>query len=1505
MKNLDSIAKDLFNKIRGRFPNIILGDDEGNVTNIPSNARYFDFSFLDEKEKKVSVSLDQDNGIVVIVGKNIVGDQPEHIQDKWYNFLKELRVFSKKRLLNFDVRDINKSILNKRDYKFLAATRPGDETMAESKMYGTNKTSYQRIGNARLAIKHTHPINLESTGGRSQKIKAIYVESPEGERFKYPYNHVAGARAMARHVSEGGNAYDDFGKYISGLSNEASKLQKFKKYMNRSSVMAETLSGYMDTVNTRIQEVKKEIIHLQKEGFYKQAIENFTVPVVEDVPEGVSENWIDQLTIKQFNEELKDVFPYIYKLIGEATKVKDLGPEDLDEAELDTDETNEAGGIGGGLSGTKFSKAADYAPAVGAGVRGAVDNFTMGGGKYARAAADYGIKNLGALAGKNDPTTWDKEIGQEREKDIAAQTNYPVAWDIGDKAATVAQVATGVGAGKVLATKAARAAAASAAASAAAKAAAKKAAADSKYKAMGMSNAELTNAMKISKSPELARELQRRIALRKLPNLPVPKPLNLTPQMRTTPTSTLKLTPGMRTTSTREELEIEAAFESMMGQFADHVYKATTDTIDESGLQYYTGVKKHGKEYMKKAAQAGREGASQEELGRLKDKYSKAEKKTKEDIDIEDDDLDEAEKKGLYYYVNKQKKSGTSRPKNHPKAPSTQDWKNAAKTAKEELEIEAAFESMMGQFSDHMCEDCGNPSWRTLSEEKQKGVDGKVCWKGYKRMGTKMKGGKRVDNCVKVSEAAAAPSIDNIQTVMRVAVAQGKRWDSTIKIPGMKWPLDNQAYIRIGQMIQSGKDASSLIQQEIQKIQKLANFIKQNNRDPRNPVHKAVMSLLQEPSILRALEQMVRMLSQSGSASEATTDQFAERIAPAIKDRYRTDKNWTAADNNYNGFIIYVSKDKIANGMHVATAVSAATAREVEGVKTGANKAQKAVELIKQKLDARISSAKKVTADATLDFNVKFMQELSQDLFELGYDEGQAFYAKIDTGPVLVIANLGEFAGLEKLLRSDEKFALTGNRGKADGNVMPSLRITAKKMQATDLVANGRYIIGNPKTDSDGHYVYPLQFDSIVNDKGDLLKFNKPAVTVGANRNESVDEATPNRSSYSGMNDNELVAAYAMHKNQARVSKLSNKKGLEYTHQLAMSEIEAEQKRRGMKSESIVDEVAVSDKTTAGYITVRLGKKLAGDENKKPYLVAYAGHVTEPKELTYDKAIAKASPILNAGQLRTFISRVLNSEKGEPHAAGKPPGVILALQQGEGGTVGIKNSFPFISEVEDWIKSRNQKNIKIELFSKEETIDNKVVIKRPKNTDAGYDPQAVASAEKKRTTYFSIKNPRLMNHLRQTDAKFMREYYRPNIKEFVMGEKEFSQFLKKVNGGEYKATFGDPGIEIDIERSFIESANMKDDATVPNDSTSSPLSKTRKTPIGEFILSYFDRETGRFPKGETAVLTAVQKDYGDQYVKPAVEFIKKVEAMTAKKQVEKIQNSPHPETEMIKHLAGV
>lgn len=329
MKNLNNVAEQLFNEIRGRFPSVEIGDADGNVVNEPQTARFYDFDFETNGKKlgKVSVSLDEEDGIVIMFNKNFIEEQYGSAKSDWYGFLKNIRTFSKKRLLNFEVRDINRTNLTKRDYKFLAANRRGEQTMAESRMYGSAKTSFQKIGNAKLSIKHTGAIQEGSS--RTQKIGAIYIENTDGERFKYPFKHLSGARALAVHVSEGGHPYDDFGKYITGLSEELSNLRKFKQYMARSSVMAESLSEHMDTVNERVALVKKEIQNLQKPSYYTNAFENFVPIENEEVPEDIAANWIDQLTVKQFNEELKDVFPYIYNLVSEATKAKELSFEDI------------------------------------------------------------------------------------------------------------------------------------------------------------------------------------------------------------------------------------------------------------------------------------------------------------------------------------------------------------------------------------------------------------------------------------------------------------------------------------------------------------------------------------------------------------------------------------------------------------------------------------------------------------------------------------------------------------------------------------------------------------------------------------------------------------------------------------------------------------------------------------------------------------------------------------------------------------------------------------------------------------------------------------------------------------------------------------------------------------------------------------------------------------------------------------------------------------------------
>jgi hypothetical protein len=81
------------------------------------------------------------------------------------------------------------------------------------------------------------------------------------------------------------------------------------------------------------------------------------------------------------------------------------------------------------------------------------------------------------------------------------------------------------------------------------------------------------------------------------------------------------------------------------------------------------GNEKYGKDGMKALAKAGREGASDEKLDKIRDKY---------------DNYNEEAKHGLYYNVNKRKAAGTSRPASSPKAPTAQAWRDAAKTAKTE-----------------------------------------------------------------------------------------------------------------------------------------------------------------------------------------------------------------------------------------------------------------------------------------------------------------------------------------------------------------------------------------------------------------------------------------------------------------------------------------------------------------------------------------------------------------------------------------------------------------------------------------------------------------------------------------------------------------------------------------------------------------------------------------------------------------------------------------------------
>lgn len=327
--NFNKIALDLYGKIQTRFPNIQIGDEDANVlskkNDIPK-ARFFEFEYEENGEDigTITMTLDADEGLVVEVSGDIVDKKhPGAIK-----FIRSFRPFAKDRLLNFKLQRLGKSNLDKRDYQFRSQVK--DDMIMENKLYGTSRMSYQDLGEARLIIKHNENVNLDLPAGRTLHIESIYIENAQGERFKYPAKHLNGARALAEHIKHGGTPYDGIGMHIIGLSEELASLRKFKGYVSRHEALSEAMGDITSKVFERIEEVKKEIHSLQRPAYYEQFAESFQAHEAKEIPEDIMNDWVDRLTIRTFNEDLKAVFPYIFKLVGEGEiPVKELSPDDL------------------------------------------------------------------------------------------------------------------------------------------------------------------------------------------------------------------------------------------------------------------------------------------------------------------------------------------------------------------------------------------------------------------------------------------------------------------------------------------------------------------------------------------------------------------------------------------------------------------------------------------------------------------------------------------------------------------------------------------------------------------------------------------------------------------------------------------------------------------------------------------------------------------------------------------------------------------------------------------------------------------------------------------------------------------------------------------------------------------------------------------------------------------------------------------------------------------------
>ena len=329
-------SQDLFNKIRSKFSNIQLGDSTGNVTADPKSAVFFDFEFSESSDNfgRVSISIADGESMKVFYNQGLVEKIDDEAKANWYSFLKELKDFAVEHQVGFDVRDITKTSLTQQDFKNLAdvnkTVNTGDNMSEEltrltklagiavaERLTGTAKSSYESLDKTRLIVRHSQAVDENVPGSRSRQINSLYIENEQGERFKYPMKHLSGARAMARHVANGGVPHDDFGKHIIKMSEQIAQLNSFARYATNKDQLNNSVGDIIEKSRLKLENMRNYIKNISKQGHYMKAKESFQPATIAELDDETRNSLREKFTLRHLDDKVESALPLIHSLMKE------------------------------------------------------------------------------------------------------------------------------------------------------------------------------------------------------------------------------------------------------------------------------------------------------------------------------------------------------------------------------------------------------------------------------------------------------------------------------------------------------------------------------------------------------------------------------------------------------------------------------------------------------------------------------------------------------------------------------------------------------------------------------------------------------------------------------------------------------------------------------------------------------------------------------------------------------------------------------------------------------------------------------------------------------------------------------------------------------------------------------------------------------------------------------------------------------------------------------------
>ena len=310
--NIDTIAEKTMKIIQGLgFTPKMFDSSNGKSVADPFAARYFYVEepnfmvFIDGEKRELNVDLGEKTDL----------DNPQ--VKKLVHMLKDT---ARHNLIDFNTKSFGKRIEPKNyAYKIEQNKEQAMSDVFEgiSPLEGSSRTSRQTLENARIIVKHRNSVNEESRGSRSRNISAIFIENAEGERFKYPFKHLNGARAMARHVANGGVPSDMVGEAIVEQSANLSKLKEFMNVVNKQGLVNENNRSIVANVKQKMDSIKESIKKIQGAKGYTAFVESMALNEKSEeaeITEDTVNDYVAKFTKSTFEESLKDILPLVHRV---------------------------------------------------------------------------------------------------------------------------------------------------------------------------------------------------------------------------------------------------------------------------------------------------------------------------------------------------------------------------------------------------------------------------------------------------------------------------------------------------------------------------------------------------------------------------------------------------------------------------------------------------------------------------------------------------------------------------------------------------------------------------------------------------------------------------------------------------------------------------------------------------------------------------------------------------------------------------------------------------------------------------------------------------------------------------------------------------------------------------------------------------------------------------------------------------------------------------------------